>query len=106
MPGSETHTAHLACADEPERNTLPHLNKGLRTHEEVGSSAGDEAQGIIARLHVFPEMDVGVVEEVSIGIQIVKGLGGQHHPHILPPIKQPQSAQKEVSPWHLQAMCT
>lgn len=45
--------------------------------------AGDEPQRVIAWLHVLPEVGVGVVEDVSMGRQVVRGLRGQHHPNII-----------------------
>lgn len=79
-----------------------HLHEGLRADEKVGASAGNEAQGVIARLHVLPEVDVGVVEEVSIGVEIVESLWGQHHANILATVKQPDGLDEEVPAGHLQ----
>lgn len=45
--------------------------------------AGDEAQCIISRLHVLPEVNVGVVENVLMQVQVVEALGGQHHANII-----------------------
>ena len=45
--------------------------------------AGNEAQGVVARLHVFPEVDVRVVEDVLMQVEVVKALGGQHHANVV-----------------------
>ena len=50
--------------------------------------AGNEAKGVIARLGVLPEMDVGVVKYVCVHVEVVEGLWGKHHAHIIPSIKQ------------------
>ena len=47
------------------------------------TSTGDEAQGVIPRLHVLPEMHIGVVEDVRVQVQVVKALRRQHHAHII-----------------------
>ena len=47
------------------------------------TSTGDEAQGVVSRLHVLPEMHIGVVEDVRVQVQVVKALRGQHHAHII-----------------------
>lgn len=36
--------------------------------------AGNEAKGIISRLHVLPEVDVGVVEDVAVEVEVVEAL--------------------------------
>ena len=47
------------------------------------TSTGDEAQGVVPRLHVLPEMHIGVVEDVGVQVQVVEALRGQHHAHII-----------------------
>lgn len=42
------------------------------------------------RLHVLPEVDVGVVEDVSVQVEIVEALRGEHHAHIVTAIKERQ----------------
>lgn len=44
-------------------------------HQEVGPCAGDEAECIISWLHVLPEVDIGVIEDVGVQVEIVKALG-------------------------------
>ena len=39
-----------------EENLGAYIYEGIGAHEKIGPSAADEAQGIIARLHVLPEM--------------------------------------------------
>ena len=39
--------------------------------------AGDEAKGVVARLCILPEMDVGVVEDISMQIGIIECLHSQ-----------------------------
>jgi hypothetical protein len=50
--------------------------------------ARNEAQGIVSRLRVLPEMDVGVVEDVGVDVQIVEGLGGEHHADVIAPVEE------------------
>ena len=50
-------------------------NEKERGSETAGATcAGDEAQGVIAWLHVLPEVDVAVVEDVLMQVQVVKAL--------------------------------
>lgn len=58
--------------------------------------AGDEVQAVIAWLHVLPEVDVGVVEDVGVQVQVVESLGAENHAHIVTGIKQGDSAQEEL----------
>ena len=50
--------------------------------------AGDEPDGVIAVLSILPELDVGVVEDVRIDVDVVVALGGEHHAHIVTPVKE------------------
>jgi len=50
--------------------------------------ARDEAQGIVSRLRVLPEMDVGVVEDVGVDVQVVESLGGEHHADVVATVKK------------------
>ena len=52
---------------------------------QVGTAtcAGNEAKGVVARLHVLPEVHVGVVEDVGMEVEVVEALRGQHHAHII-----------------------
>ena len=45
--------------------------------------AGDEAESVVAVLRVLPEVDVAVVEDVCGHIDVVEGLGREHHAHII-----------------------
>lgn len=45
--------------------------------------AGNEAQSVVARLHVLPEVDVGVVEDVLMQVEVVEALRGQHHANVI-----------------------
>ena len=47
------------------------------------TSAGNEAQGVITRLHVLPEVHVGVVEDVGVQVEVVKALRRQNHANII-----------------------
>ena len=64
--------------------------------QKVGSSAGNESEGIVAMLSILPEVDVAMVENVGLHIDIVEALRGQHHPHITPGIKQGDHLGEEV----------
>ena len=64
----------LACNGRCSYEHAAHLREGLGAHEEVGAGAGDEVEGVVARLHVLPEVDVGVVEDVGVRVQVVEGL--------------------------------
>lgn len=44
-------------------------------HQKVSSRAGNESKGIVAWLHVLPEMDVRVVEDVGVQVEVVEALG-------------------------------
>lgn len=70
-------------------------------HQEVGSCAGDEAQGVVAWLHVLPEVHVGVVEDVGVQVEVVEALRRQDHANVVATIKQRQGLQKEVLAGHL-----
>lgn len=39
---------------------------------------GDEAEGIIARLHILPEVDVAVIEDVLVQVEVVEALQAAH----------------------------
>ena len=43
-------------------------------HTQKLTSAGDEAKGVVSRLHVLPEVHVGVVEDVRVQVEIVEAL--------------------------------
>ena len=62
---------------------------------DMRTRAGDEAPCVIAGLHVLPELEIGVVEDVGVHVQIVKALRREHHAHVVPGVKQRQCAQKE-----------
>lgn len=47
-------------------------------------------------LRILPEVDVAMVEDISLDIDIVKALWGQNHPHIIPSIKQGDHLGEEV----------
>lgn len=52
------------------------LHKGAGADQEVGAGAGDEAQGVVPRLRVVPEVDVGVLRAVWKGSwRGVEGVG-------------------------------
>lgn len=57
------------------------------THQEVCTGAGDEAQSIIAWLHVLPEVNIGVVEDVGVHVEVVETLRRQDHADVVPTIK-------------------
>lgn len=73
------------CSDVCQRtSTSTSTSTSTAQHSEwVITCAGDEAQSIIARLHVLPEVDVGVVENVLMQVEVVEALRGKHHPHII-----------------------
>ena len=76
--------------------------RGRRTaHQEVGAGAGDESERVIARLHVLPEVHVGMVEDVAVQVEVVEALRGQHHAHIIAPVEQRQRLQEEFLAGHL-----
>ena len=78
------------------------LQGGNDSYQKVGSCAGNEAKGIISRLHVLPEMDIGVVEDVRVQVEVVEALRGEDHAHIVTAIKQRQSLQEELLASNLQ----
>ena len=39
-----------------ESGGSPYINEGIGPHEEVGARTADEAEGIVAWLHVFPKV--------------------------------------------------
>ncbi len=44
------------------------------THRQKLTSAGDEAKGVVSRLHVLPEVHVGVIEDVRVQVEVVEAL--------------------------------
>lgn len=52
-------------------------------------------------LSILPEVDVAMVEDVSLDIDIVEALRGQDHPHIIASIKQGDHLGEEVDIGHL-----
>ena len=50
---------------------------------DTATCARYEAKGVVARLHVLPEVHIRVVKDVGVEIQVVEALGGQHHAHII-----------------------
>ena len=63
------------------------FSKGMSAHEEICAGTGDEAKCVIARLHVLPEVEIGVVEDVSVPVEVVKALRREDHGHIITTIK-------------------
>lgn len=53
----------------------------------VRTSTGDESKCVIAVLRILPELNVAVIEDVSAWVQVVKGLGREHHANIVPRVK-------------------
>lgn len=51
------------------------------------TSTGDESKCVIAVLRILPELNVAVIEDVSAWVQVVKGLGREHHANIVPRVK-------------------
>ena len=43
-------------------------------HTQKPTSTGDEAKGVVSRLHVLPEVHVGVVEDVRVQVEVVEAL--------------------------------
>ena len=43
-------------------------------HTQKLTSTGDEAKGVVSRLHVLPEVHVGVVEDVRVQVEVVEAL--------------------------------
>ena len=41
-------------------------------------------------------MDVGVIEYVCMHVEVMEGLGGKHHAHVIPPVKQGNCLVVEV----------
>lgn len=66
---------------------VSNLLEGLGTDQKVCPSAGNEAHGVVAGLHVLPEVDVGVVEDVGVHVEVVEALRRQHHGHVVPTIE-------------------
>ena len=62
----------------------------------AGTGAGDEAERVIAGLHVLPEVHIGVVEDVAGQAQVVEALRRQHHAHIVAAVKQRHRARPEL----------
>ena len=58
--------------------------------------------GVVAGLHVLPEMDVGVVEDVDVQVHVVEALRAQHHGHVIATVQQRNCAQEELLLCHLQ----
>ena len=58
---------------------LSHKREEGQGRECPRTRAGDEAQGVIARLSVLPEMYVGMVEHVRVQPQVVEALQGHEH---------------------------
>jgi hypothetical protein len=71
-------------------------------HQEVCTGATDETKGIIAWLHVFPEVNVGMVEDVRVLIQVVETLRRKDHADIIATVKVWQSLQEELLAGNLQ----
>ena len=66
--------------------------------------AGDEAYGIVAMLRILPEVDVGMIEHISMQPEVVEALWGQNHAHIVSPIKQREGFEEKVWVGHLSGM--
>ena len=45
--------------------------------------AGNKPKSVVTWLHVLPEVDVGVVEDVLVQVQVVKALGRQNHANFI-----------------------
>mmetsp|Transcript_14192 Transcript_14192/g.42859 ORF Transcript_14192/g.42859 Transcript_14192/m.42859 type:complete len:266 (-) Transcript_14192:1319-2116(-) len=79
----------------------PALLERLAANQKVGSCAGDEAQGVVARLHVLPEVDVGVVEDVAALVEVPEALGTEHHAHVIAAVQHGDHAHEEGGVCHL-----
>ena len=84
-----------------EAEELAHILEGICPDQEVGPCTADESQCIITRLHVFPEMDVAVIEDICGPVQVVEALRRKPHADIPSPIKKRDCSQKEILPWNL-----
>ena len=77
------------------------VSKG-RPYQEVGAGAGDETQRVVARLHVLPEVHVGVVEDVRVQVQVVEALRREHHGDVVAAVKEWQRLEEELLAGNLQ----
>ena len=69
--------------------------------------AGDEAEGVVAGLHVLPEVDVGVIEDVARLVEVVEALRAEHHAHVVAAVHHGHESQEHVRVGHLRqhAVC-
>lgn len=72
------------------------MQKRTRANQKVGTSTGDEPQSIIPRLCIVPKGNVAVVEDITLWVQVVKGLGGEYHADILPGVQQGYGFEEKV----------
>ena len=63
--------------------------------------AGNESKGIVSGLHVLPEVDVLVIEDVAVQVEVVEALGGENHAHIVTAIHHRQHLEEEGGVCHL-----
>ena len=87
---------------EKGNGCVTHHSKSIGPDKEVGPCAGYEANGIVAGLHVLPEVDVAVVENVCMQIHVVEALGTEHHGDIVSAIQQRNCLEEEILLCHLQ----
>ena len=59
--------------------------------------AADEAPGVVARLHVLPELAVGVVEDVGVVVQVVEALRGTAPCPRRPPLSNSGTVRRKNS---------
>mmetsp|Transcript_6086 Transcript_6086/g.17422 ORF Transcript_6086/g.17422 Transcript_6086/m.17422 type:complete len:861 (+) Transcript_6086:1179-3761(+) len=79
----------------------PRLLVRIGPHQEIGAGAADEAQRVVPRLHVPPEVEVGVVEDVVGPRQVGVVLRSEHHTHVVTRVEHGRGLQEEVRLCHL-----
>ena len=81
----------------PTDHVLPEVHiEALSSAGRAGTGAGDEAERVVAGLHVLPEVHVGVVEDVAGQAQVVEALRRQHHAHVVTAVEQRYRARPEL----------
>ena len=102
----QMHKAQLHCIRwlSPNQFMEAYIEESVGSDEEVGACATDETKGVIPWLHVLPEMNIAMIEDICCTIQIMEALRRQHHAHISASIKERHCSQKEVLSCHLQRL--
>ena len=87
------HTGHATHSADKQWRGSSRCDTAQRWPMRTGT--GDEAEGVVAGLHVLPEVDVLVVEDVAVLVQVVEALRAEHHADVVAAVHHGHHLQEE-----------